>query len=168
MMSQWDNLGDIDPGHYDPSGIDPMSLRNLDNPQQPAGPVPYHYQTGANDNGAGMAGMGQQQAAQPAKPTVASEAIKGAGDVISSGIKAYGDYFGAAKGMEMRERQRALQAQLESPPPVLPTGGGPYVPGAGASRLSISKKALVGLAVVGVAIVGVGLYMVMRRKRRRR
>lgn len=66
MMGQgsWDNLGDLSPDHYDPSGIDPTTMRDLKDPSQPAGPIPQYHEAALHGMGNGN-GNGRHQMHSP-------------------------------------------------------------------------------------------------------
>lgn len=68
MTGSWDNLGDLNPDHYDPSGIDPATMRDLKDPSQMAGPVPQYHETA-------MRGMGNGNGHHPMQSPSVEETV---------------------------------------------------------------------------------------------
>ena len=158
---RFDDLGEYAPTDTDPSTIDPASLRDLRNPADPAGPVPYEYQTHPGMNGAEQPGAAPQQPWYQKVPW--EDVSQKVAQAVGVGGEAYLGVQARTWEQEQMEKEIARQQTERAPgqrPRLVPTGPG-LVPRAPTSKI-------VGIAVLGIIVVGAAVYFGLKRRGQRR
>ena len=157
----WDAMGEYN-GPGDETG-DIYEMRDLMNPDQPAGPIPQqpppqegmagYYPDNGNGNGA----------APESQPGASQQFWGGAAQQAGEGISQAGDIYAGAQRREIIDKLSRPGKQRPGYRPTAPVG-----PMTQFERLSSGKVAF--LVLAGVAVVGAGIWFAFKagKKRRRR
>jgi hypothetical protein len=156
MMGEYNGDGGDETG-------DPYQMRDLMNPDQPAGPVPQAPQQGMGDMGLPVQENGNGAAAAESQPGASQQFWGGVAQQAGEVISQVGDVYSQSQRREMLEKLSRPQKQRPGYRPTAPVG-----PMQQFERLSSGKVAF--LVLVGVAVVGAGVWFAYKagRKRRRR
>lgn len=149
MQGQWDNLGDLSPDHYDPSGIDPSTMRDLKDPRQMAGPVPQYHQDGMRgmENGNGQHPSVEQTVnfpqGNPRPRNISAPPNPQMWDNLGAlAEEAASEPWGGVEASYVQPMQNALQRRRPAPP-----------------RPAMMEKGKASLLIVGAALAaGLGVW----------